>query len=195
MFNLKLNGAWMATTILSVILFISQPCQAMAQRTMSGQSILAAEVTALAMTRPGDFGISIDYGQYLLSGYWFCSLSGEHNRIATTTAYSIRYMDAYAGGGYLHRIFASRSRVFGLYAGGGAFLGYEFIDPMNERPSNISTSLPSGCFQYGIIPEVEVEIFFLRKTALTIGADSPIFFTSPLRKIRPRLKAGIRVNI
>ena len=195
MFNLKLNGAWVATAILSVILFISQPCHAKAQRTMSGQSMLAAEVAALSVLRPGDFGINIDYGQYLLSGYWYCSLLGEHNRIATTTAYSIRYMDIYAGGGYLHRLLASRSRVFGLYAGGGAFLGYEFIDPMNEQPSNISTSLPGGCFQYGIIPEVEIEIFILRKTALTIGADSPINFTSPLSKIRPRIKAGIRVNI
>lgn len=191
----KFIGVGIVTSILSVILFLSQPCQAKAQRTMNGQSILTAEVTALAAMHPGDFGINIDYGQYLLSGYWYCSLAGEHNRIATTTSYSIRYMDAYAGGGYLHRILASRSRVFGLYAGGGAFIGYEFIDPMNERPSNISTSLPGGCFQYGIIPEVEIEIFILRKTALTIGADSPIYFTSPLRKIRPRLKAGIRVNI
>jgi putative glutamine amidotransferase len=73
--------------------------------------------------------------------------------------------------------------------------GSLYQDIPNERPSNISTSLPGGCFQYGIIPEVEIEIFILRKTALTIGADSPIYFTSPLRKIRPRLKAGIRVNI
>ena len=48
------------TSILSVILFLSQPCQAKAQRTMNGQSILTAEVTALAAMCPGDFGINIE---------------------------------------------------------------------------------------------------------------------------------------
>lgn len=86
----KFIGVRIVTSILSVILFLSQPCQAKAQRTMNGQSILTAEVTALAAMCPGDFGINIDYGQYLLSGYWYCSLAGEHNRIATTTSYSIR---------------------------------------------------------------------------------------------------------
>lgn len=195
MYNLKFRGVWLASAVLSFVLLISQPCKAKAQRTMSGQSILTAEAGLLSFVHPGDFSLNIDYGQYLLSGYWYGSLNAEHNRIATTTAYDIRYIDAYASGGYLHRLLTCRSRIFGLYVGGGAFLGYEFIDPMNERPSNITTTLPGGCFLYGIIPEIEIEIFFLRKAALTIGADSPIFFSSPLRKIHPRLKLGLRMNI
>ena len=195
MYNLKLRGAWTASAILSLILLISQPCQAKAQRTMDGQSILAVAAGVISFVHPGDLSLNICYGQYLLSGYWYSSLSAEHNRMATTASYSIRFIDAYASGGYLHRLLTCRSRIFGLYAGGGAFIGYEFIDPMNEQPSNITTTLPSGCFLYGIVPEIEVEFFFMRKAALTIGADSPIFFSSPLRKIHPCLKFGLRMNI
>ena len=195
MFSKRLSGAWVATAVISAILFISQPCQAMAQRTMSGQSLLTAEVAALSLAHPGDLGVNLDYGQYLLSGYWFSSLYAEDCSIATTSNHSIRFIDTYAAGGYLHRIVSTRSRLVSLYGGGSAFLGYEFIDPAKECPTSITTSLPSGCFLYGIIPEVEIEIFFLRRIALTMGAESPIYFTSPLRKIRPRLKLGIRMNI
>lgn len=195
MLRKQLIGAWVVTAAISAILFISQPCHAMAQRTMSGQSLLTAETAALSLVHPGDISFDIDYGQYLLTGYWYASLYTDDSRIATTTKHSLRYTDVYVGGGYLHRTFSNRSRSFSLYCGGSAFLGYEFIDPAKECPTSISISLPSGCFLYGIIPEVEMEIFIQRRIALSMGAESPIYFTSPLRKIRPRVKLGVRVNI
>lgn len=179
---------------LCVIMLIFSPLAAKAQRTMEGQGLIDAKAS-VHLLRIRDWGMSISYGQYLLKGYWYAELAVSDNRISTDNHLSMRYIDLLGYGGYMHRLLSSRSRWFSLYAGGGAFLGYEFYDPLQELPTSVSTELPAGSFLYGLEPQVEAEMFFYRNVAFTTGLSLPVNFSSPLTKFRPVIRLGIRVNI
>lgn len=179
---------------IAVTCLIATSCKAHAQRTMNGQSMVCVEA-ASSLLRLQDAGADICYGRYLLGGYWYAGGGAMWHRVVTTGRNLMGFIDMCASGGYMHRIFCTRSRNLCLYAGGGAFLGYEMYDPKGELPSSISTGLPSGTFLYGITPRIEVEFFFTGKMALIAGCAAPINFSSPITKARPRITLGIRANI
>lgn len=173
---------------------IATSCKANAQRTMNGQSMVCLEA-ATSLLRLRDAGAEICYGQYLLGGYWYAGGGAMWHRVVTTGRSPMSFIDMCASGGYMHRIFCTRSRNLCLYAGGGAFLGYEIYDPKGDLPTSISTGLPSGTFLYGITPRIEVELFMTGKLALITGCAAAINFSSPITKARPRITLGLRANI
>ena len=81
------------------------------------------------------------------------------------------------------------------YAGGGAFIGYEFYDPRKDLPANIDTKLPTGNFLYGIFPSIEAAFFVTRQLALTVSSVAMINFSSPLVKLRPQIRMGLKIDI
>ncbi len=193
--NSKSHTCYRAASLAMILLcLISSICSAHAQRTMKGQGILTAGATS-GITRMLDMGAEVGYGQYLLRGYWYTAASVASHKIRTSGAYLMRYIDLLGGGGYMHRLVSTRSRSISLYAGGGAFLGYEIYDPAGELPSSISTGLAAGSFLYGISARAEVEFFITGRLAVSASVCAPVNFSSPVTLFRPALLMSLRYNI
>ena len=175
-------------------LMLVTPLGAAAQRTMKGQHAIGARVSA-SVTDFSDLGLCLNYSQYLLNAYWFAGTSAADNDIRTDKGVLMEYVDCYLGGGYMHRLASTRSRSISLYAGGGAFIGYEFYDPRKDLPANIETNLPTGTFLYGLSPMIEAEFFIIKRLALTLGGCFHLTFSSPLVILRPQLRLGVRFDI
>lgn len=180
--------------VLTSVLLLATASSAAAQRTMKGQHAVGAEVSA-DVPNLGDLGLCLNYSQYLLNSYWQVYASAGDNHIQTDRGPLMEYVDCFIGGDFMYRLIATRSRSVSLYAGGGAFIGYEFYDPRKDLPANINTNLPTGSFLYGISPRIEAEFFFTRRLALILGGCFPVSFSSPLVKLRPNMRMGVRVDI
>lgn len=188
------TGTSLLIVALTCFLLAFSPIGASAQRTMKGQHAIGIEVGA-SMLRLGDLGFGLNYSQYLLNAYWQVGTYASDNSIKTINALDMEYVDCYLQGDYMHRLLCTRSRSISLYGGGGAFIGYEFYDPRRALPANIDIQLPTGNFLYGVNPRIEAEIFIIKRLALTLGGCFPITFSSPLVRLRPQLKMGLRFDI
>ena len=186
--------ATLLIAVLTVALMACAPLSAMAQRTMKGQHAVGAEATG-CIPRLGDLGLCLNYSQYLLNAYWQVAAYTGNNHIMTSNGIPMEFIDCTIEGGYMHRLVSTRSRSLSLYAGGGAFIGYEFYDPRKELPATIYTNLPTGNFLYGISPRIEAEFFLTRQMAITLGTSAMVNFSSPLVKLRPQLRIGLRIDI
>ena len=180
--------------VLTSVLLLATASSAAAQRTMKGQHAVGAEVSA-DVPNLGDLGLCLNYSQYLLNSYWQVYASAGDNHIQTDRGPLMEYVDCFIGGDFMYRLIATRSRSVSLYAGGGAFIGYEFYDPRKDLPANINTNLPTGSFLYGISPRIEAEFFLTRQMAITLGTSAMVNFSSPLVKLRPQLRVGLRIDI
>ena len=170
-------------------------CQAgYAQRTMHDQNLLTASMQT-PCTGIKDFGASVSYGRYLLDAYWKASVSVIPRGVQLSTGDRMDLFGLRAGADYMYRIASVRSRVFSMYAGGGAFIGYELYDPLSRLPENIHTGLGDGAFIYGVNAGIEAEVFLGRRTALVAGCTVPMTFGSVSRWLRINATAGIRFNI
>ena len=146
-------------------------------------------------TGPSDLGGELCWGRYMLNSCWKVKADLETSSNSLRTGHTMSSCDISIGGSYMYRLACTRSRNLSFYAGGGAFIGYEFYDPKKRLPGYIDTGLPVGNFLYGISAVSEVEFFFLRTVALVVYAELPVNFSSPLSKVRYRAGAGIRINL
>ena len=184
-----------ARRLSAVVLTAFCICQAgYAQRTMRDQNLLTASMQT-PCTGIKDFGASVSYGRYLLDAYWKASVSVVPRGVQLSTGDRMDLFGLRAGADYMHRIASVRSRVFSMYAGGGAFIGYELYDPLSRLPENIHTGLGDGAFIYGVNAGIEAEVFLGRRTAFVAGCTVPMTFGSVSRWLRVNATAGIRFNI
>ena len=161
---------------LVVGLVIISCASASAQRTMVGQNA----VRLACLRTDSAFGAEAFFSRYTLLGYWEVGVSGRDYARMTTADVSLNYMNVAAEGDYLFRLAGSRNRALSLYGGGGVFLGYEAIDPAGNLPHNITTSLASGYFLYGIAAKLTAEVFISPRVALDFSGSVPLNFNSPL---------------
>ena len=184
-----------ATTLSAAVLMAFCTSQeAHAQRTMRDQDLLTAQ-TQTPCTAARYFGGSVSWGRYTLDAFWKASASVVPRGVQLSTGHTMDLVSLRAGAAYMHRLASVRSRVFSLYGGGGAFIGYELYDPASRLPGNISTGLGDGAFIYGIDPGIEAEVFLGRRLAFTAGCTMPLTFGSATRWIRVNATAGLRLNI
>lgn len=182
------------TVVLAFVLSLVVSIDATAQRTMKGQHAIGIDVSG-RIPNLADIGICLNYSQYLLNAYWQVGAFVGNNQIKTDNGLNLEYIDSALCGGYMHRLIATKSRSICLYAGGGAFIGYEFYDPRKDLPANIDTKLPTGNFLYGIFPSIEAAFFVTRQLALTVSSVAMINFSSPLVKLRPQIRMGLKIDI
>ena len=194
MFNSNHKQDRVLIIVLAFVLSLVASTDAMAQRTMKGQHAIGIDVSG-RIPNIADIGLCLNYSQYLLNAYWQVGAYAGNNQIKTDNGLNLEYIDSAICGGYMHRLIATKSRSICLYAGGGAFIGYEFYDPRKRLPEHIDTRLPVGNFLYGVNAGAEAEFFFIRTVALVVYAELPVNFSSPLSKVRYRVGAGIRINL
>ncbi len=179
------------TVVLAVFCFC---ITSQAQRTMRDQNLLTAN-TQIPCAAISGFGAEFSYGRYLLDGYWKSSASIVPRGLRLSTGDHMDLLTIRAGADYMFRIASVRSRVFGLYGGGGAFIGYELYDPNSRLPSNIYTGLGNGTFIYGVTANLETEIFIINNIALTTGFSMPLTFGSVAQWLRANAHIGFRINL
>ena len=189
MISKRNNMNWTTKIGSLALLFTLSFYSASAQRTMSGQSSLGVS----ARYNGTSVGAEAFYAQYTLGGWWETGVEGQLYNCVLSTGQILPYIDAYAKGGYQFRLAASRSRNIGLYAGGGAFVGIECMDPNNNLPSYISIGIPRWQFLYGVYGKLVTEFFVGKKVALTLDAELPVNFSSKLANLHWSVGAGIKV--
>ena len=194
MFNSNHKQDRVLIIVLAFVLSLVASTDAMAQRTMKGQHAIGIDVSG-RIPNIADIGLCLNYSQYLLNAYWQVGAYAGNNQIKTDNGLNLEYIDSAICGGYMHRLIATKSRSVSLYAGGGAFIGYEFYDPRKDLPATIDTKLPTGNFLYGISPSIEAAFFLTRQLALTVSSVAMINFSSPLVKLRPQIRMGLKIDI
>lgn len=140
--------------------------QASAQRTMQGRCSVAIG--------GGWDGSSICaeafFSQYTLNGFWEAGVVGLDYKRPMSVGGTLRYDDIAVSGGYQFRLVATRSRAVNLYAGGGAFVGAELVDPLRRVPGYYTLPVASTSFLYGIYAKSLVEFYLGRRLAITAQA-------------------------
>lgn len=162
-----------------------------AQRTMKGQMFLD-----LAGHYP--LAGSVNVGQYLMPGYWMAGLEElrmrEYLLMDDTGSLALDIWQTKLQGSFFYRLVSTRSRVLSLYAGAGAWVGLESVDPFKKLPESIVLpSLPDHKFVFGVTPEVNVEVFMGSHFALVVGGRLPLAFLSNIRMVTAQARAGIRI--
>lgn len=175
-----------------------------AQRTAKGESFLSMDGTEAIQGTPG-WGAHVSYGRYGLGFYWKAG-AGTQGYIYDLTGLeepeedmmtSCRHITAHAGA--LYRLMGTYSRNLCLYAGGCVTAGYVRYGLHIPEPEEDGEGLSDG-FTYGIRPELEAEIFLLRRAALVVGAQVPVYMGASLQDtygkgtVHLRGTVGIRIN-
>ena len=155
--------------LLLTLLLTIQP--ASAQRTMSGQFSLAVS----AHYNGSFLGAEAFLSQYTLIGFWEAGVGGDAFTAPLSNGLRLEYADVAARGGYLFRLACTRNRALNLYAGGGALVGIEAIDPRRRIPSYYDLGLPSIGFLY------------------VLGGGLSVNFSSRISHLHPDAELGIKI--
>lgn len=164
------------------------------QRTMRYQSFLTGDITIPYAPNP-DLGGLIGYGQYTLDGYWTAGIYSIGRKQSRNGYSRIQTQTLRAYGQYMHRLVNDRRRIASLYFGAGVFIGYEFYDPFLRLPQHIDKNTEDNAFIYGITGSLELEVFILKKMALTLSTNMPLTFGSESTWIRGYSSIGLRINL
>ena len=156
----------------ALLLFVGKP--ASAQRTISGQSAFALS----AYYTGTSVGAEAFYQQYALGGFWEAGANLSPFIQPLSSGDRLYSCHIAATGGYLWRLAATRSRGFNWYAGAGAFMGVEWLDPMRKLPSYIDLGVADIRFLYGIYAKTVVEVFLAPRFAVILQGAVPVNFSS-----------------
>ena len=167
-----------------------------AQRTMTGQDF----VSVFAETPFTSAGLSAEWGRYHLYGLWSAGLSAVDRRVdftseGVTCRSSYLHTEAYYD--WLFRIAATTSRSVSWYAGAGAFLGLETMDPFSRVPSDKVKAEEGTSFLYGLSVRTELEIFLSDALALVAKFRVPCNFNTriPSGNVLFEAGLGLRFNL
>ena len=164
---------------------------ASAQRTISGQPTLA-----LSAYYTGSFvGAEAFFQQYTLGGFW------EAGAFATPYLHPLSSGDILdnwhiaASGGYLWRLAATRSRSCNWYAGAGAYVGIEWLDPFGKLPGYIDLGVADIRFLYGVYAKTVLEVFLSPRFAMLIQGAAPVNFSSVTGYINWQAGLGVKIML
>ena len=202
----------------TILLWASGIQEASAQRTSQGNAFVGISPYVSGYSIPSG-GLGVEAGQYLLHSYWKVELRAvdwnqkiagdgdeaeeavpeEGTDIVEEETASV-YFDHILwnlSGSWMYRLLASDDRRFNVYVGAGAFLGSNQYEVFHQLPEETPGEFPSEEFVYGAEPRVEIEFFPFRRTALVLGVQSPLTFSSSLKTDRWHVSAslGVRINI
>lgn len=145
------------------------PQDASAQRTAYGEKQLSVS----ANWTISSLGAEAYYGEYLLYGYWFAGANfNDRFELDGPSQENIHFPRMQAFGGYMGRLYGSRSRSFNLYAGGDVFLGMEVLDMYKTLTAPtmkalLENGLSETRFIYGVALRLESEAFLSPALAVT----------------------------
>lgn len=150
-------------------------CQhASAQRTVAGKGapMLSAVYTG------SSFGAHAGWTGWTLWGCWDTGAFGRSYSIPLNKSLMFDYMHVGVEGNAMFRMLSTRSRIFSMYIGGGAFIGAELADPWRRLPDYMSLETDKTKFLYGIQASAEMDLYILKRLSVGIRGTVPINFSS-----------------
>ena len=182
--------------VLAVAALVMGGVTASAQRTVSGQSSLAVS----AHYGGTSVGAEAFYQQYTPGGFWEAGATGTPHRTplpSTASAGSaelvLEYAHVAAAGGYFWRLAATRDRALDWYAGAGAFMGVEWMDPFGRLPAQVVLGAEEIRFLYGVYAATMLEVFLGRKFALLVRGGAPVNFSARTGYVHWQAGLGFKV--
>ena len=120
-------------------------------------------------------GGEVGFGSYQAFGYWKVALEGiQHRAFFNNEANDeLNYAHLFADGEYMLRLLSTYSRSVSIYAGVGAFLGMEVVDPWKTVPSNVYWEHEKTAFMYGVVPKLEAELYVGSRVSFLITGQAP----------------------
>ena len=183
------------TTLCTLALICFHPSTMEAQRTMQDQDFVTAQAS-VSCAGFSDFGGSFSWGRWHRGGAWTVEASCCPWTWDTGKGADLHYLHAAVGGNWIQRIVSDRRHIFNLYAGGGALLGVQVLDPMKQLPPHLTVEKTRKTeFLYGAKALVQAEVWFVRRTAFTITAESTLTMPHRPALFHFALKAGVRVAL
>ena len=190
----------------TILLWASGIQDASAQRTSQGNAFVGISPYVSGYSIPSG-GLGVEAGKYLLHSYWKVELRAvdwnqkiagdEDGTEAAETAEAEEGTDVVqeeTAPVYFDHILWNLSgswmyRAFGTYGN-----QYEVF---HKLPEETPGEFPREEFVYGAEPRVEIEFFPFRRTALVLGVQSPLTFSSSLKTDRWHVSAslGVRINL
>lgn len=164
---------------------------ASAQRTVSGQSALALS----AYYTGTSVGAEAFYQQYTLGGFWESGIFSTPNLHPLSSGDRLLNLYIGASGGYQWRLAATRSRSVDWYAGAGAFMGVEWLDPQRDLPSHIDLGVSDIRFLYGIYAKTVLELFVAPRFAIVLQGAVPVNFSSVTGYVHWQAGLGLKIML
>lgn len=185
---------------LTAILTLLSAGRLSAQRTAEGSLFVGVSPTVSVYQVPSG-GADLYVGGYLRSSCWKAGVrSVDWNHVVDADSGSLQMFDHLAWafyGGWRYRVLGTYNRALSFYAGADIFLGLNQYEVFRSLPEELTTGLPGCEFIYGVTPELELEFFVGRRTALVLGAQLPVALGSSISSDKWNLTGslGIRFNI
>ena len=203
---------------LSLALLIASGSSADAQRTAYGSKFISIEPMVTAYCVPSG-GADLNFGGYQRASYWRVGVrvadwnhridTGEEllngdvteddgdNLPAVEDEPMFDHVQASVYGGWRWRFISSYTRAFNVYAGADAFVGLNKLQVLRKLDEEMKIACPGEEFAYGVVPEVEMEIFLGRRVALLLGVQCPITLGTSLQTDTWNLTGtlGLRFNL
>lgn len=187
---------------LASVLMAAAQSEASAQRTAEGSIFIGTSQMVSAYAVPSG-GLDIYAGGYLNSSLWKAGMRAVDWNHRITSDTGVDHDDIFDHiawslyGGWRYRLFGTYNRAFSLHIGGDAFIGLNQYEAFRRLPGELATGLPACEFIYGVCPEAEMELFFSRGAALTLGAQLPVTLGSSLNSDKWNLTGslGVRINL
>lgn len=185
---------------LTLLCFFLSSFSCFAQRT-SNNSVHIGIAQQISCSKNPSGGLDLNAGMYLLHSYWKAGLAATDYNVIADGDFSdgeiFDHSHFIAYGDWMYRVVGTYSRNLNLYIGGGIFMGANVYELFKQLPEDAPRTFPKSEFIYGLKPSVELEIFFCRKVAFTLGANFPFTFSSSLSTDIAHVVGsfGIRVSI
>lgn len=183
-------------SIIIALFLLASTLSAHAQRTAVGMNQISATVN----TSLSSFGGEVLYGRYLSYGYWFGNASfvdrAERDAQLSDIMHHQRFQ---AGGGYMARLYGTKTRSLSLYGGGDVFIGAEMLDVFKStspvtRQSFYSAGFTDFRFIYGLSARLEAEYFPINNLAIVGLIRAPICLNTRFSVLGLELGVGARIN-
>lgn len=202
---------------LSLALLLASGSPALAQRTAYGSKFISIEPMITAYCVPSG-GIDLNFGGYQRASYWRVGVRAAdwNHRIDTGEQFfggvteedgdilpaeekepMFDHVQASVYGGWRWRFVSSYTRAFNVYAGADAFVGVNKLQVLRKLDEEMKIACPDEEFAYGVVPEVEAELFLGRRVALLLGVQCPITLGTSLQTDTWNLTGtlGVRINL
>ena len=203
---------------LSLALILVSGSPALAQRTAYGSKFISIEPMITAYCVPSG-GVDLNFGGYQRASYWRVGVraadwnhridTGEDlisgggtseddmDNLSVADEPMFDHVQASVYGGWRWRFVSSYTRAFNVYAGADAFLGMNKLQVLRKLDEEMKIAAPDEEFAYGVVPEVEMEIFLGRRVALLLGVQCPITLGTSLQTDTWNLTGtlGVRINL
>lgn len=169
----------MITVRHNISLFLVIACMVISQHASAQRTVAGRGAPMLSAVYTGSsYGVHAGWTGWTLWGNWNAGAFGRMYSNPVDETYRLEHSHVGVESEAMFRVLSTRSRMFSLYLGGGAFIGAELVDPRGVLPDWMSLQTERNRFLYGIHGAAEMDLYILKRLSVGIRGTVPISFSS-----------------